>query len=253
MAKMNILEMVQNILSAMDSDEVNSISDTVEALQVATVLKDVYFELTSGMDEPSFENLLALNASIDVTHPTYMSLPSNVKNIKWVKYNYMTGGNVDYHDIKYLTPEDFIIMTNNASGMSSILVCTDAASGAQLVIQTNKNPSFWTTFDNQNVIFDSYDADIDDTLQQSKVLCWGQLIPIFSIEDNFIPVLDADMFPQFLAEAKSVCFVNFKQVSNSKSEQQARRQRVRRQNDLWRMNQRQPYNRTPDYGRKGAH
>lgn len=40
-----LLEMVQDILSEMDSDEVNSINDTVEAEQVATIIKNCYLAL----------------------------------------------------------------------------------------------------------------------------------------------------------------------------------------------------------------
>ena len=37
--KMTLLEMVQNILSDMDSEEINSLSDSNEAEQVALVIK----------------------------------------------------------------------------------------------------------------------------------------------------------------------------------------------------------------------
>ena len=40
-----LLQMVQSILSDMDSEAVNSISDTVEAEQVASVIQDTFFEL----------------------------------------------------------------------------------------------------------------------------------------------------------------------------------------------------------------
>ena len=42
MAKMTVLEMVQDILNDMDSDEVNSINDTIEAQQVANTVRTVY-------------------------------------------------------------------------------------------------------------------------------------------------------------------------------------------------------------------
>ena len=42
MAKMTLLAMVQDILNDMDGDEVNSISDTVEAEQVAQIIKTTY-------------------------------------------------------------------------------------------------------------------------------------------------------------------------------------------------------------------
>lgn len=47
-----LIEYVQDILSSMDSDEVNSISDTVESMQVATILKNCYEELVANIELP---------------------------------------------------------------------------------------------------------------------------------------------------------------------------------------------------------
>ncbi len=43
MAKMTLLEVVQEILSDMNSDNVNSINDTIEAQQVVQIAKRTYF------------------------------------------------------------------------------------------------------------------------------------------------------------------------------------------------------------------
>jgi hypothetical protein len=40
--KMTLLEMVQNILSDMDSEEINSLSDSNEAEQIAKVVENTY-------------------------------------------------------------------------------------------------------------------------------------------------------------------------------------------------------------------
>ena len=48
MAKMNLLAMTQDILSDMDSDDVNSINDSVEALQVAQIIKTTYYNIIDG-------------------------------------------------------------------------------------------------------------------------------------------------------------------------------------------------------------
>ena len=48
MAKMTLLEITQDIMSDMDSDNVNSINDSVEALQVAQVVKTTYYNIISN-------------------------------------------------------------------------------------------------------------------------------------------------------------------------------------------------------------
>ena len=49
---MTLLEIVQDILSDMDSDEVNSINDSVESLQVAQIVKTAYYNIVDGKDYP---------------------------------------------------------------------------------------------------------------------------------------------------------------------------------------------------------
>lgn len=45
MAKMNLLELVQDILNDLNADNVNSIDDTIESQQVAQIVKSTYFAL----------------------------------------------------------------------------------------------------------------------------------------------------------------------------------------------------------------
>ncbi len=52
---------------------------------------------------------------------------------------------------------------------------------------------------------------MDTTLQTSKTLCYGQIIPTFTLEDSFIPDLDDTQFPLLLNEAKAIAFVELKQ------------------------------------------
>ena len=62
-----LIEYVQDILSSMDSDEVNSISDTVESMQVATILKNCYEELVANIELPEEYTLFHLDSSSDVS------------------------------------------------------------------------------------------------------------------------------------------------------------------------------------------
>lgn len=248
MAKRTLLAMTQNILSAMDSDEVNSISDTVESLQVAEVIRETYEELFQNTVIPEFKILAQLEGLGDTDKPTYMRIPDNMDKIEWIKYDYETDGTT-YETITYLTPAEFFEFTVKRAGSDSTVEVTDD-SGVKIWIVDNVNPTYWTTFDDEYIVFDSYNSDLDSTMQTSKSLTYGPRIYEFTMEDDFIPHLDSNLFPMLLAEAKSVCFANFKQMPNAKEEQRSRRQRVRVQNDLWRADQRVPNSKGPDYGRK---
>lgn len=246
MAKLTLLEMTQDILESMDSDEVNSIADTVESNQVAKGIITTYYELFAGLSKPSREGLIKLDSLSNPLLPNYMAIPSNVKSIKWIRYN----GKL----IEYAEPELFMTWSFDRSNNDpdSIVKVLDPQAAVDIWIFNNEDPTYWTTFDNNYIVFNGYDSNFDSTLMQSKTTCWGQIDPVFEFKDDaYAPYLNGDDYPGLLAEAKSYCFINYKQVSNNKEEQKSKRQRVRHQNDEWRANQREPYNRTPNYARRG--
>ena len=107
MAKMNLLAMTQDILSDMDSDEVNSINDSVESLQVAQIIKTTYFNIVNGRDYPHFNELFQLDSAND-TRPTHMKIPDTIENVHWIKYDVRKTelAKHQYTEIKYLTPEE---------------------------------------------------------------------------------------------------------------------------------------------------
>lgn len=245
---MTLLEMTQNILSSMDSDEVNSIGDTVESLQVAEEIRNTYYELATALKLPSNEKLLTLEPLSDPTRPNYLKIPDAIQGIEWLKYKDEYG---DYQELRYMPPEQFLRQTQWFKNNEPFIVVTDPGyNNITMNIISNKNPSVWTTFDNSLIVFDSYNSDVDSSLQESKSLASGFEVFNFQLDDDFVPELDVFRFPLLLATAKAACFVNFKQISNANEERRSRRQMVRAQNDLWRADQRRPYNRSPDYGRR---
>src|SRR6266550_2206168 len=84
--KYTLLDMTQNILSRMSSDEVNSISDSPESLQVANIIKNKYFDIVNRVNLPEHDQLLQLDPSIDATSPVLMYVPDGVADLKWLKY-----------------------------------------------------------------------------------------------------------------------------------------------------------------------
>jgi hypothetical protein len=223
--KRTLLELVQSILSDMDSENVNSISDSDEAQQIASVVRDTFYNITSARAIPEHDRLLALTALTDSTRPTHFKYPDNVKEIRLFEYN---GDEVTWKD-----PVDFLNSMPDATSDNSIAVL-DPISLTTLYVRNDNDPKFYTSFDNEYIICDSYDSSVDTTLQNSKSRCWGTQYPVFSIEDDYTPELDDVLFPYLLAESKSTCFSIFKSGSDPKIEQSARRLKAYVQNDLHR-------------------
>lgn len=235
MAKMTLLQMTQNILSAMNSDEVNSITDTVESQQVADEIQNTFNELYSNRDIPEQEGLIDLDWTGDDDRPNTLKLPDSTVRIKWLKYlNYPSTGDPTYRTLTYLDPEEFVKRVLELSTSSySTYTPVPFLSGSPLLytIATDRAPQFYTIFNDEGetLVFDSFDYAVESHLTGSNSLAWGIKNPVFELADEFIPNLPDNLFPHLLAEAKSACFVNIKEVANSKEEQRARRQLVRSQ------------------------
>lgn len=249
MAKMSVLDMVQNILSAMEEDEVNSIGDTITSELVAQELRTTYYENLNLLEVPYNQQIVRFDALQEPEdHPNVLLVPDNIVDYEWIKYNVATVDAPDYREVCYLEPLDFFekILTTNTSGIR--LNVKTIGSDLNHTIQGDKHPQWYTVLEDRYIVFDSINNDIDDTIQNSKCMAFAQVIPEFKLEDSFVPVLRPDHFPMLLAETKSAAWINQKGVSNSKEEQRSRRQRVRHIRHRHRY-AKKPINSETDFGR----
>lgn len=222
---MTLLDIVQDILSDMSSDNVNSINDTEESLQVARVVRTTFFEIISSADWPHLKEIFQLTGLGDTSKPTHMRLQTAISKVESVRYNKSTAGKTELADVIYISPEEFLTMQAGLDSASTSNVLVTDVTGIQFVVNKKSMPSYWTSFDDDYIVMNSYNSDIDSSLQQSKTLCVGYKEPTFSLLDSYTPDLPSKAFSLLLAEAKSVCFNTLKQQPNAKEEQRVRRQR----------------------------
>lgn len=225
-----LLELVQQILMSMDSDEVNSITDTTEALDVANIIKECYNDIISEIQPKESEGLFHLDASIDNLKPTLMYLPGHVSNIEWLKYNVgETLFDSNYRDLCYLSMDDFFEFTDgldiNQNWVASQIV-TISGHDFNIKIRNDNHPTYYTSVDDRVLLFDSYDSSVESTLTSSRTYGYGGLIPVFSLQDSFVPQLDARQFQLLLQSAKAQSFIEKKQVANDKAEKKERKHRI---------------------------
>ena len=239
--KTTLLQIVQSILSDMDSEDVNSISDTVEAQQIASVVEDTYFNIIAAREIPEHSRLLSLVALGDTNKPTHFKYPTDTKKITRLEYNVGTVSDKQFRELKFVDPLVFL----DRMSEEDTLVETFEGS-VDIYVANDRDPSYYTSFDDEYVIVDAYDAAEETSLQASKTRAWGSVYPSFSQTDSFEPDLDNTLMPLLLAEAKSTCFSLFKGGSDPKVEQAARRLKSYTQNDLYKTKQ---ANKRPHYGR----
>lgn len=247
--KKTLLAMTQDILNEMDSDEVNGINDTVESQQVANIIKSCYFEMMSNRNWPHTRKLAQFDSLSDLAKPNYLKLPKGMKEL--VLFNYDTASltypNVQYKPIEYKQPDAFLrLVSSRNSDAENVIKVTDF-SGIILLIRNDKAPQFWTSFDDEHIVVDSYDAGVDDTLKTSKTQCMAYMEPTWVHTDDGIPNLPDEAFSALEEEAKSTAFLTLKQMANQKAEQKAGRQNRWLSRKAWKAHGGIEY---PNYGRK---
>lgn len=357
--------MTQDILSAMSSDEVNSISDTTESLQIATIIKQKYFDIINRVDLTDHDQLLQLISSNDPTQPVLMYVPDGVANLKWIKYfdnNILDGNTADdfAHDLNTdITPNsgtgapkwtslststvtvqvglatfivsaglkisigDFAIATtqnninmsglvtayNTITGSLSINITTVNGSGTYsswtvqqgsskpagpgylyvtvlpneefinyvcafspsdhnvlsytladtsngfngnftFYYKNDQQPTYCTIISNYYVLFDSFDSSIDSTLQGSKTMCLANVIPVFQMQDNFIPDLSEEQFQLLFNEAKSLAFFELKQQPHQLADRESQRNWTNVQKKKAVLNRPTFFDELPGFGRR---
>lgn len=247
-AKMTLIEIVQDVLNDMDSDQVNSISDTVEANQIANICRSVYYDVITTVDLPEHSELMTVAGLSDSSRPNYMDANS-ITEIKELRYNVSeTVGELEYKLINYVPPDEFVqkIVTRDTSA-TEVIIVVDPTSGISLPIVNNKAPDYYTSFDDRYLCFDSYDSAVETTLQTSKTMVIGVKLPTFLMVDGATPDMDDTIFPYYLAEVKSRALSLLKGGADAKVEQFARKHRYFQRNNRWKTGEQRILN---DYGRR---
>lgn len=260
---MTLLDLTQNILSRMSSDEVNSIGDTTESQQVTNIIKNKYFDIINRVKLPEHEQLVQLNPSLDIISPVLMYVPDGIADLKWIKYfdsntdtNNVAPG---YLYVNIVPIEQFIDMVNSFNTSESNVqsfTFSDASNNYPgnytFYYKNDRQPKYCTVLSNLYVIFDSYNRDIDTTLQTSKSMAWGRIIPFWSNVDSFIPDLAEEQFQLLLNEATALAFYELKQQPHQLAMQEANRGWSSVQKNKGIVNKPTYFDALPNYGRRSG-
>ena len=358
--KLTLLDYVQTILSSLESDEVNSISDTPESMQVANIVKQTYYNIIARSDLPEHKQLINLNPSLDETQPVVMNIPAGVHKIYWLKYfnsnvnsfppttdphgvnvdlvntpnwqttstttntigtgtktftvasaglgiqpgqgavitattgNTMTGTVISYigttlvisiisttgsgtfsswslvsnaafnmavpgyQYVSIIPLKQLLDMTNSFNPTDSDVesfVFTDSTNGFPgtytFYYKNDRQPCYCAVLNDTWVIFDSFDSTQDTTLQTSKVMAFGEIIPQWQMIDSFIPNIDEGQIPLLLNESKSLAFYELKQTLHQKAEQESKRAWSSIQRDKSVADKPSYFDQLPNFGRWG--
>lgn len=225
MAKKTLLEITLDVLNAVDGDEINSISDTVEALQIAKDIENVYYDLIGRKDWQFLRKLKELNSASDGARPTHLLIPNHTSKIEVLKYNKRRVGNDRnfYIEVHYKYPDEFLTYVNGRDNTADNYDVVEDYDGAKITIRNNAHPTYFTSFDDKYIVMDAYHNEIENTLQGDQTQTLLFITPQWSVADNFVPELPEEMFPQFVAECMTFCLLKKQDALVQKTEQTAGR------------------------------
>lgn len=244
-----LLEVVQEVLSEVDGDTVNTISDTEESEQVARHVVAVYRNMVSNSNWHSHRRALTLVPRSDNLFPTHILLEDRVKELLFINYDTRKVGTTrkNFVALDWKEPDDFLRYVNKRDSTASNIQTVVDDSGIDLLIQNDKAPQYYTTFDDTNIIFDSFDYTVDDTIQESKIQAAGYILPTLSLTDSAVPDLPPDAEAGFIEECIARVQYKMRQFQDVKAEAESTRQKRWLARKNWRTNGGIKY---PDYGKK---
>lgn len=256
--KYTLLELTQSVLRSIKGEAVNSLSDTQESLDVADIIKECYFTIVSGTDLPETKDFFELDATGGATTPILMAMPEEAYSMEWLEYNCIDDGETEsnWKQLTYLQPLDFLKRTDALdTSETNVDSVTLPFNGINVVVKyrNDKAPDYFTSGDDNQIIFDSYIVAIEANLQKSKTRAYGICNITWEVNDEFTPNLDAHQFQLLLKEAKAMAWQELKMTDNVAAVRSARRLQIsaRAKND--RVNQKKLgyyYDLYPNYGRK---
>lgn len=225
MPKKTLLQIVQKVAQKINADEVTSFSeDSVEILDIRDMCLEVLEDLSIRNDwEFLKDQLMQLEAGTNVIE---LSIPDNVKRIQTVRYRYEDAGvQSGFRTLKYMCPDEFIQrLQNNRPNEPD----TDTVSinNVQLYPRTNRQPRYWTSFNEETIIIDSYDAAQNPTgveATDSTILATINLDFTGSDQEDWVAPIPEQLFTLWEQECVAEGFVQFRQAENPRAERRSRR------------------------------
>jgi len=167
MPSTTFLNIINTVLSSIDSQQVSKVDATVESEQVADIINRCYLEILTLKDWDFLKKEGKLIPTY--TKPNLMKLPDDCYNCLFVKYNKKR--------IKYLKPDEF---RNLIDSRSSGNINDDG-------IYIDRDPSYYTSFDNTVLVFDSYNsAEGVNLLESNSYVLYIKAIDELAGEDDII-------------------------------------------------------------------
>lgn len=220
---MTLQEMAERVAAFCNASHIDSINDTDEAMRIATIIKETYESMILSQEIQTALELFTLQSVSQESAKTSLILPETALTLDIVKYTNKHG---KLYSPIYMEPMDFIEHSLERDVTAdNVETVVDVNSGVTFNIFNDRDPQYYTIMAGRYVVFDSYNADIENTIQGRHCVAYGHTMPVFELEDTFIPDLQEQQFPVLISRAKVAADMelrnNFNQVEHDKGKKMA--------------------------------
>lgn len=205
--------MVQRISEYMDGETISSINETREATQIANIVKETYQYLLQTRQINTRDSIIHFDNIVESENkPNYLKYKDTVFEVFDLQYKDLESGR--YGKVQYLEPELFLnkalSLDPNDENVQQVLDYSDIV----YYVKNNKQPDYYTSFDDIHIAFDSFNKDVENTIHDNNVIAQGRYMPEFKVEDDFVPNMAPQHFPLLLSKSKEVAGVELKEYTN---------------------------------------
>ncbi|MEE8208003.1 MAG: hypothetical protein V3T88_03485 [Nitrosomonadaceae bacterium] len=226
MAKRTILKLVQELGASIGSDEIDTLNETIEATEIATILEQTVDEIISRKRwEFLKDRVRQLDARTGGSlQLNTLNIPSDVTRVNCVKYR--SDNDVEtYHLLTYKQPCDFLELVQARDPADADTIKQVNEDGVSLFIMTNIAPQFYTSFDEEIITFDAYDdtRGTGNLIADSVII--ADIVPVTDYTDPAAVLnIPERMESLVFNEALSTCNYRLRQTRDPKADRVALRQ-----------------------------
>lgn len=215
MEKYTLLELVNTVGETMDYETYNDIGETPESERIARIARTVFYKLLVDFDWKHLHVLTRLEGMNDTDRPMVMKVPENVSRVHSIWYDKTPddGDDLKVGNVTYVDPEEFLYKSYRRKSTRDNVSEYTTGDGQVLLIQTDKAPEYYTSFDDTHVVFDSFDSAVEHTLHAEKSMVYGVKGKVWTNENDFIPPLPAEHFPMYLSKVIVEANAKLRQVT----------------------------------------
>lgn len=188
--KLTLLSVVQSYLNRVSDFYVNSIFESDTSQQAAQIAEEVYYSLSQKFNDWEWTTKVGtLDSVADADRPNYLKIPDNVQRLETctMYYNNTTEEReADYRSVAYLEPHMFLEKMSRRSEKYEYAQVVEDFGGSKFVVYNNTYPRWWTSFDGEYVVFDSYNIEFETTLHEDKSRIIYSEEAVFLQQDDFV-------------------------------------------------------------------